>query len=242
MRYALLLLPASLALLPAIAQEPRAPLEAHAVKAAVERAPGGREAGVRLCWLEAHSRDRTATNLRAGPSRSAKVSAALPPMRREGDDTFGPEFQVIANKGDWFLIRGAHWAGYGADAADLALGPFWMAANLTDFTIWEPKLFKEPRAGADLVVEMRHPDHAWGPDSAKIERVHGCSGSYVDVSVKLPDGRRARGWASGLCANQVTSCGGAGPAFEERAGGLFRSEAACRETADETSCPASSRP
>ena len=219
----------------------RQALEPAEIRDAVAAAPSGRLAEIRLCNLLVYSRDKTATNLRAGPSRTDKVIATLPPQREEAGTSVGPEFQVIAGLGEWFLIRGAHWAGYDLPEGRLALGPAWMAANLAGFEIWSPDLKKEPREAAETIVTMASPadiEQPWGPDSAKVERVYGCSGSYVDVRVALPDGRRVRGWAAGLCNNQVTTCGGFSDLYEERDDGLYRSPASCRADAGSPGCQA----
>lgn len=219
-------------------------LDLPEIQPAVSVAPGGKSTGVRLCWVSVYSRDKTPTNLRAGPSREAKVVAVLPAERAEAGTRIGPEFQVIAGRQDWFLIRGAHWAGYDLPEKALVLGPAWMAANLASFTIESPSLRRAPNEAAETILKMAPLEGAadnWGPDSAKIERVHGCSGSFVDVSVSLPDGRKARGWATGLCGNQVTTCGGGHVVAEERAGGLYRTEASCREDHDAKACPSASR-
>lgn len=210
--------------------------------AAVRKAVGGRlPADLKLCRVFAYSRDTGETNLRAGPGLAARVVATLPGERPEAGARIGPEFQVLAGRGPWFLIRSAHWAGYDLPAKPLHLGPAWMAANLVAFTIESLDLLAEPREGARSVLRLLPlagaPDQAWGPDSARIARVHGCSGSYVEVDVQLPDGRAARGWAGGLCRNQVTTCGGGQVLYEARAGGLYLSRKACAERAGGEDCP-----
>lgn len=209
---------------------------------AVSTAVGGSmPAGLTLCRLFVYSRDKGDTNLRAAPSRAARIVGTLPGERREAGTRIGPEFQVLAGQGPWFLIRGARWAGYDLPEKRLHRGPSWMAANLVGFTIESLDLLSAPRPDARSVLRLLPldgaADQAWGPDSATIERVHGCSGSFVDVDVRLPDGRTARGWATGLCGNQVTTCGGGQVIYEARAGGLFLPEAVCAAGGREEDCP-----
>ncbi len=215
-------------------------LEIHEVASAVRKAPSGKQTGVQLCWLSAYSRDKTSTNLRNGPGPRDKVIAKVPAERDEGGTKIGPEFQIIAGRGDRFLVRGVHWAGYDLPEKELALGPAWMAANLMGFSLESPNLRDVPRETGKVILEMRPREGErddWGADSAKIDRVYGCSGSFIDVAVTLPDGRKARGWATGLCANQVTTCGGGHVSAEERRGGLYLSEANCAAGTDNKDCP-----
>jgi hypothetical protein len=60
--------------------------------------------------------------------------------------------------------------------------------------------------------------------AARLVTVHGCSGSMLDVTMRLADGRTVRGWSGGACANQVTTCGGGGRIAIERDGRIVPSD------------------
>jgi hypothetical protein len=39
-----------------------------------------------------------------------------------------------------------------------------------------------------------------------IDRVYGCSGAYAEVMVHMEGEPPLRGWVTGICSNQVTTC------------------------------------
>ncbi|MCG7392148.1 SH3 domain-containing protein [Microvirga sp. ACRRW] len=216
---------ALLLLTPAIAEAKQwRLLEPAEIPAAAAQATGFRT-GVNLCWLNAYSDDSDpkGTNIRAAPSRNAPVIGTIPQKRAEAGTEIGPEFQVIGSTDGWLLIRQAIWRGYERDEKLLFKGPGWIAAGLVSFSVEDPLLRAEPHMNARTIMELtsaQDAESSWGPDSVIIKRAHRCSGSFVEVDLETPDGRKARGWANGACANQVTTCGGNPSAVEERAGKL----------------------
>lgn len=216
-------------LLPAVVQgkEPRH-LEPSQVPAVVTQAPG-HGPGTHLCWLSAYSTDTDpkGTNIRAAPSRDAPVLGTIPGGRAEAGTGIGPEFQVIASRDGWLLVHNVRWAGYDLDEKLLFPGPGWIAAGLVSFSAEDPLLRSAPRVNAPEIGKLLPvPDvaPAWGPSEVIIKRIHRCSGSFVDVDLETPDGHKARGWVSGACANQVTTCGGGGRSIEEHGGRLVEVE------------------
>lgn len=184
------------------------------IPAFVSKAPGA-DRSVRLCSFHAYSKDAdvNGSNLRAGPDLNAAVLAVIPGERAEAGTKIGPEFEVLGSKDEWLLIRGVHWAGYDKAEKMLFSGPGWISAGLVSFEAEDPWVRDAPRAEARKVVELQGRDLI-------IKRVHGCSGSFVDVDYELDGEQKGRGWVSGACANQVTTCSGGSPYIEERNGKL----------------------
>lgn len=165
------------------------------------------EEPARVCSFSAHTidPDPAGTNVRSAPSATASILATLPQEAGEGDAAFSPEFDVIGFKRGWFLIENVAVGHYGDEPVrTIFKGPGWVAAKLVGFTINDHRLREEPGGSAKIVAELTGAD--WGPDSAIVKKVHDCSGAFVDVTVETPDGAERRGWATGLCANQVTTC------------------------------------
>jgi hypothetical protein len=153
--------------------------------------------------------DPQGTNVRAAPRRDAPVIGVLPHAVPSAGTTIAPEFEIIGSRDGWLLIRDAFQGSY-EDAPERRVfaGPGWVAGNLVRFTINSSALRAAPHDTAREVLQLFGSNDAsgWGPDSVTIERVHGCSGSFAEVSIQTPAGKRARGWATHLCNNQVTTC------------------------------------
>jgi hypothetical protein len=164
--------------------------------------------------------DPAGTNIRAGPRADAPVVARLP--GRNGD--IGPEVEVVGNKGAWFLIRNAAWGDYpdAVKPARLFAGPGWVAAALVGFATEDRRLRQGPALAAATVMELEGDagGGVWGPSEVAVRRAYRCSGSFVEIDVETPDHRKAHGWATQICANQVTTCGGGLEILEEREGRL----------------------
>lgn len=198
------------------------------VAAAVRAAPGAKS-GVKLCWFSANlvDKDKTGTNLRAGPSTLARVVKRIENRRMEGGAEMWPELQVIGAKDGWFLVRQIHWAAYDQDEKTIHEGPVWVASSLVSATMEGISLYKSPGPKAPVIRELRGKTAEGGEWSAldlPVKRMHDCSGSMVDVTFTLPDKSEVRGWANGACANQVTTCGGGHMLVHEKGGKLVLQE------------------
>lgn len=183
--------------------------------AAAAAAQPVRTEGAVACAIEGYGSDRdpAGTNVRAAPHAGAAVIGRLPPMQEDEElsETVGPTISVIGSRDGWFLIRRAQPqppAGGAAPPRPGFVGTGWVAANLVRFTMNGQALRASPRQGAQSVLALSGTSRegAFSADSVAIERVHGCQGAFAEVSVRRPDGRRARGWADRLCSNQVTTC------------------------------------
>lgn len=198
------------------------------VAAAVRAAPGAKS-GVKLCWFAANivDKDKSGTNLRAGPSTLARVIKRIENRRMEAGTEIWPEMQVIGAKDGWFLVRQVHWAGYDQDEKMIHEGPAWIAASLVSATMEGISLYKSPGPKPPVIRELRGkaPDGSdWSALDLPVKRMHDCSGSMVEVTFTLPNKSEVRGWANGACANQVTTCGGGHMLVHEKGGRLVPQE------------------
>jgi hypothetical protein len=157
-------------------------------------------------WSDDH--DPAGLNIRAAPRKDATVIGRIPPPEAQGGDTYAADFKIIGSRDGWLLISGAKFADYGNGKGDRVLfpGPGWVFADKVRFLINDANLRKAGDAGAPIVIKLSTPDFASGPDSASIDHVFGCSGDFADIAVHMPDGPKARGWATRICSNQVTTC------------------------------------
>lgn len=174
---------------------------------AIFAAPGPASATASVCSFTAHARDPdpAGTNVRSEPNASATILTKLPQEAGEGGAAFSPEFEVVGYENGWFRIRNVAVDQYG-DRPERTIfeGPGWISAKLVTFSINNPHLREAPDPSARILAELVGDD--WGPDSATVRKVHDCSGTFADVTLETPDGAEHRGWVTGLCGNQVTTC------------------------------------
>jgi hypothetical protein len=130
------------------------------------------------------------------------------------------DFEVVGGRESWFLIQNVTQPTYLEGGKDKVYPKLrgWLAAGLVDFGIGGSTLRRTPRRDGAPVMQLTGP--SWGPDSVKVERAFRCSGSFVEVSIRTPDGVRARGWVSGICNNQVSTCDGGTVELEDHLGQL----------------------
>ncbi|WP_414471187.1 hypothetical protein [Microvirga sp. M2] len=135
-----------------------------------------------------------------------------------------PEFQVIGARNGWLLIHDPHWADYGADNQQvLYKGSGWVAPGLIAFDMEGYTLFSKPRIGAAVLLTLKGPEEEWTGANVRVEQVHGCSGGFLDITVRKKGGTRSRGWFAAICGNQGTTCsfGNEPLMIEERRGKLI---------------------
>jgi hypothetical protein len=152
--------------------------------------------------------DPAGLNVRAAPSKDARVVGRIPPSRAQAGDTYSAEFDVIGSRDGWLLIRNAHFADYGDGKGDRVVlaGPGWVFADKVRFLINSVDLRGAANAHAPVVAKLSARDGASGPDSANIDHVYGCAGPFAEVAVHMEHQSPIRGWATGICSNQVTTC------------------------------------
>ncbi len=154
--------------------------------------------GVSACSVAAYSNphDASPTNLRAAPHADAKVIGQLPGLKG-GPDTEAaePEFEIIGSKDGWPLIRTPRTA-----------GPAWIWGGLAGVQLADYALRSAPRADAPVVAPLRNSQKGWAPDSFGVRTIHGCTGTWVEVTAAPPEGRELRGWVGHTCRSQLTTC------------------------------------
>jgi hypothetical protein len=192
-----------------------------AVPALLRAAPAGASVTNR-CWvsgaLDRRANDRVA--IRAAPRSDARVLRTIPSYRLEGGERIAPQFSVIGARAGWLLIHHVGFDGYDTPPRRLLAGSGWIEARRMRVEIESFRLHRDPDPGSPLAADMTpsSPEAA-----ARLVTVHGCSGSMLDVTMRLADGRTVRGWSGGACANQVTTCGGGGRIAIERGGRIVPS-------------------
>jgi hypothetical protein len=159
-------------------------------------------AGATQCKFSAWSADPdpAGLNVRAAARKDAPIVATLPHSKG-----YAVEFEVVGSLNGWLLIRNARLPTYD-DAKDKPVfaGPGWVYADKVRFEINDQALRAQPQAEAPVVLPLF--DEGSGPDSAEIDHVFGCQGTFADVEVHMSKGPHKRGWATRLCSNQVTTC------------------------------------
>jgi hypothetical protein len=167
-------------------------------------------AGATTCAISGWSNDSdpAGLNVHAAPNKDARVIGRLPPPRAQAGDTYSAEFDIIGSRNGWLLIRNAHFADYGDGKGDRVVfaGPGWVFADKVRFLINSVDLRGAANAHAPVVAKLSARDGASGPDSANIDHVYGCAGHFAEVAVHMERQSPIRGWATGICNNQVTTC------------------------------------
>jgi hypothetical protein len=152
-------------------------------------------------------RDPKGTNVRSTPSSNAPIIGHLVPMIRIGGDEYsGVEFDIVAFKGAWFLIKNGSDDGLKLDAAHKDDGRGWISARLVGVQLRVPAFRSAPRRDAPEVAHLMGDN--WGPDSVSVSAVHGCQGPYIEVTTTPIGGKPIRGWSYKPCSLQLTTCDG----------------------------------
>jgi hypothetical protein len=170
--------------------------------------------GATTCVLSGWSSDSdpAGLNIRAAPRADAEIIGRVPQPRQGADGKpveEAAEFRIIGSRNGWFLITGVKFVGYysddGKDRAVFA-GPGWVFADKVRFLINRPEVRGAPAGNAQVLSRLQSADRTGGPDSAKIDHVFGCSGAFAEAAVHMDGERPTRGWVTGICSNQVTTC------------------------------------
>jgi hypothetical protein len=166
--------------------------------------------GVTACALSGWSSDPdpNGLNIRAAPRADAEIIGRVPPQKAQAGDTYAAEFDIVGSRNGWFLVRGVKFADYGGGKGDRVLfaGQGWVFADKVRFTINRAEVRGAPADNAQVLAKLSSADGASGPDSAVIDHVFGCSGAFAEASVHLDRKPPVRGWVTGICSNQVTTC------------------------------------
>ena len=184
--------------------------------------------GVTPCDMGGYSidTDPKGANIRAEPSRTARVLGKLaPPQKPTKRDDAEPnegnwrtEFRIVGYKDGWFLIQKAQHPFEDPELIRLVgrrstggvksySGRGWIASNLVGGQYANGDnlplggLFEEPRADAKQRPAVNALGAPFGPDGGP-KKVLACTGKWVNV--ESHDG--VTGWWNTLCSNQVTNC------------------------------------
>lgn len=177
-----------------------------AVPNLLRAAPAGSSV-VNRCWVPG-ALDRRATKrvaIRAAPRSDGRVLRTVSTFRLEAGERIAPEFIVIGAREGWLLIHNVGFAGYDKPSRRLFAGSGWIEAGHMRVEIEGFRLYRDPDPSSPLAADITPSSPS---EEARLVTVHGCSGSMLDVTMRLRDGRTVRGWSGGACSNQVTTCGG----------------------------------
>lgn len=167
-------------------------------------------AGATACEVRgfAIDRDPKGTNVRSAPRANAPIIGHLVPMIRVGgDDYSGVEFDIVAFKDGWFMIKNGSDDGFKLDAAHTDDGRGWISARLVGVQLRVPAFRSAPRRDASEVAHLMGDN--WGPDSVTVSAVHACQGPYMEVTTTPYGGKvPVRGWSYKPCSLQLTTCDG----------------------------------
>jgi hypothetical protein len=166
--------------------------------------------GVAACALSGWSNDPdpAGLNIRAAPRADAEIIGRVPPPQEQAGDSYSAEFSIIGSRNGWFLIQSVKFRDYGSGKGERALfaGPGWVFADKVRFLINRAEVRGAPAETAPVLAKLRTPNGTSGPDSANIDHVFGCSGAFAEATVHMEGQRQTRGWVTGICSNQVTTC------------------------------------
>jgi hypothetical protein len=152
-------------------------------------------------------RDPKGTNIRSAPRPNARIIGQLVPMIRIGGDEYsGVEFDILAFKDGWFLIKNGSNDGLKLDAAHKDDGRGWISVRLVGVQLRVPAFRSAPRRDAPEIAHLIGDN--WGPDSVTVSAVHGCQGPYMEVTATPIGGKPMRGWSYKPCSLQLTTCDG----------------------------------
>lgn len=166
--------------------------------------------GITACSLSGWSNDPdpAGLNIRSAPRADADIIGKVPAARAQSGESYAAEFDIIGSRNGWFLVRTVKFADYGSGKGDKAVfaGPGWVFADKVRFMINRAEVHGAPDDHAPVLAKLRSADDTAGPDSAFIDHVYGCSGAFAEAAVHMEGQRVVRGWVTGICSNQVTTC------------------------------------
>lgn len=164
------------------------------------------------CVLGAWSLDTdpNGLNVRAGPGTQYAVIGNIPAALRAADGTeFAAELEITGSREGWFRTDKAVLDDYYSDEDPKVVfeGEGWVSGRLLGLLLNQSNLYTAPSHDSPLAAELYRETERGGegPDSFMVDRLDACQGSWVEVEGTFA-GERLHGWASGTCANQVTTC------------------------------------
>jgi hypothetical protein len=165
--------------------------------------------GATPCEVRGWARDPDprGTNVRSAPRDGAPIIGHVAAMVRIApDEITGTEFDIVAFKDGWLLIRDGSDSGLTFDPAHAADGRGWISATLVGAQLRTIAFRSAPHRDAPQIAHLAGDN--WGPDSVKVSAVHGCRGGYIEVTATPIGGKPLRGWSYKPCSLQLTTCDG----------------------------------
>ena len=166
-------------------------------------------AGVTSCDIAAWSTDRdpAGLNIRAAPGTDAPVIGNLPPPVTAEGYTFATEVVITGARDGWFRISRGDVIDYIHAERDAVVfeGEGWVSGRYLGLLLNHHRLYDAPSTEAGVVAELVSHERGFGPDSFIVDRLYDCEGWWVEVEAGYGD-MRYRGWTTGTCSNQVTTC------------------------------------
>ncbi len=168
--------------------------------------------GAVACAIDVYSLDDdpNGLNVRAGPSGKAAVIAKLENSREQDGESFEVEMRVVGSKDGWLLIEKAFFRDYGEpDKAGVVFEKKgWVSGTLSGSDVGDVVLRAGPSADAKVAATLYSPNSsspAGKVDRFEVARIFACKGEWAEVEGEFR-GKTVRGWATRLCANQITVC------------------------------------
>lgn len=173
--------------------------------------------GVEACAISAWSTDPDPNGLdvRDAPEGSATIIGTLPTAREVGADRFATEVSITGSKDGWLRISEGWVLDYiGDDPIEFVFkGVGWVLGRHISLRLNYRYLHSGPSHDTPVVATIvgTIDGTPYGPDSILVDRIHGCRGDWLEVEGMLridgiPYGPHLRGWTTGTCSNQVTTC------------------------------------
>lgn len=163
-------------------------------------------------WAWVTDTDPDGLAVRKGPSLSEPVIGNLPPSVEVEDYTFRTEVAVTGSRDGWFRISSGTVPDYfgETDGRSVFEGEGWVQGSHLGLLMNDAKVYGEPRAGSVPLAEWRNlagdtTVGAVGADSFTVDQLFACRGSWVELQASYGEIRQ-KGWVTGTCANQVTTC------------------------------------
>ncbi|MEW9614923.1 SH3 domain-containing protein [Shinella sp. S4-D37] len=176
-------------------------------------AEGAHEACAISAWST--DPDPNGLNVRAAPQDDAAIIGTLPAARDVGGERFATEVSITGSKDGWLRISEGWVLDYiGDDPTEVVFkGVGWVSGRHIGLGLNNRHLRRGPAHDAPVVATLAGTIDGmpYGPDSILVDRIHACRGDWLEVEGVLTidgivRGPRLRGWTTGTCSNQVTTC------------------------------------
>jgi hypothetical protein len=168
--------------------------------AAAEDAPA-------TCEISAWTLGEDEVEVRRGPGADFPVIAKLPPPVEAEGDPYSTELSVTGSKQGWFRVEEAIVIDYIWDdpVETVFSGEGWVSGGDLGLALNHRYLYAGASTESRVVATLVDPVAGAGPDSFIVDRLYACQGDWVEVKGEFV-GSRHRGWTTGTCSNQVTTC------------------------------------